>query len=80
MQIAQVYTDKQKKQPPGYANSMFVFKLSQTEGVTQTQAHQLACLRFRLTALCSHSITYCTHCHICCSNTAAVPVGSLQLL
>lgn len=37
MQIAQVYTDKQKKQPPGYANSMFVFILSQTEGVTQTQ-------------------------------------------
>lgn len=35
MQIAQVYTDKQKKQTPGYANSMFV--LSQTEGVTQTQ-------------------------------------------
>lgn len=37
MQIAQVYTDKQKKQTPGYANSMFVFILSQTQGVTQTQ-------------------------------------------
>lgn len=47
---------------------------------TRLKTPQPACLRFILIAFCSHNVTYCTQCHICCSNTATVPIWSLKLL
>lgn len=46
--------------------------------LTRLPTHQPA--RIILMVFCSHNVTHCTQCHICCSYTAAVPMGSLKLL
>ena len=77
--VAQDYRGKQKRGASS-ENSVFVYIQSQTEGVNETETHQLARLRITLMVFCSRNVTHCTQCHICCSYTAAVPMGSLKWL